>query len=53
VVVFASEALSHTLGLIATFGGIGVIVNGLVVYIVVQVLAEHAANQQRRTRRGA
>jgi hypothetical protein len=42
--VLANEALSKTIGLIATFGGIGVIVNGLVVYIIVQIRGERQQN---------
>jgi hypothetical protein len=46
--VLATEALSKTLGLIATFGGLGVIVNALIVYIVVQVRGEHQQNEEYR-----
>jgi phage shock protein PspC (stress-responsive transcriptional regulator) len=42
-----SQALGQTLALIATFGGIGVLVTLLVLYIVAQVLAEHKQNQER------
>ncbi len=42
-----SESFSQTFALIMTFGGIGVIVNILVIYIVAQVLGEHRQNQQR------
>ncbi len=42
--VLASDAVTKTLGLIATFGGIGVIVNGLVVYIAIQVRGERQQN---------
>jgi len=41
-----SNALGQTLALLATFGGIGVIVNVLIVYIVAQVLAERRQNQE-------
>ncbi len=48
MVIFGlSPALGQTLALIATFGGIGIIVNLLILYIVVQVLAEHKQNQER------
>jgi len=40
-----SDALGQTLALIATFGGIGVLVNLLIVYVVGQVLAERRQNQ--------
>jgi hypothetical protein len=46
--VFAvSQSLGQTLALLATFLGIGVIVNLLIVYIVGQVLAERKQNQER------
>jgi hypothetical protein len=41
-------ALSQTLALIATFGGIGVIANVLIVYVIAQVLGERKQNQERR-----
>ncbi len=41
-----SDALGQTLALIATFGGIGVLVNVLVIYIVGQVFAERRQNQE-------
>ena len=46
----ASAAVAKDVGLIATFGGIGVIVNGLVVYIVLQVRGEHQQNLEYRRR---
>lgn len=46
----SSQALGQTLALIATFGGIGVIVNLLIMYIVAQVLAERKQNRERRER---
>jgi phage shock protein PspC (stress-responsive transcriptional regulator) len=42
----SSQALGQTLALLATFLGIGVIVNLLIVYIVAQVIAEHKQNQE-------
>ena len=44
----ASEALSQTLALLATFGGIGILVGVLVFYIIGQVLAVRRQNQERR-----
>ena len=41
------QATGTTLALIATFGGIGVIVNLLILYVVGQVFAEHKQNQDR------
>jgi hypothetical protein len=43
-----SEAVSKDIGLIATFIGIGVIVNVIVVFIAVLVRGEHQQNQERR-----
>ena len=40
------EALTHTIGLIATFGGIGVIANVIIVYILVQVRGERRQNEE-------
>ncbi|MGO9904640.1 MAG: hypothetical protein ACLP4R_14435 [Solirubrobacteraceae bacterium] len=44
------SALGTTIALLLTFGGIGVIVNVLIVYIVAQVLAERKDNQDGRQR---
>ncbi len=44
----ASAAFSKDVGLLATFLGIGVIVNVIVVFIAVQVRGERQQNQQRR-----
>jgi hypothetical protein len=46
----ADAALNQTLALLATFVGIGILVNVLVVYIIGEVLAERRENQQRRER---
>jgi phage shock protein PspC (stress-responsive transcriptional regulator) len=46
----SASALGQTLALLATFLGIGVIANVLIVYIVAQVLAERKENQERRER---
>ena len=42
----ASAAFSKDVGLIVTFGGIGLIVNAIVVYIAVQVRGERRQNQE-------
>jgi hypothetical protein len=42
----ASAAFSKDVGLIITFGGIGLIVNAIVVYIAVQVRGERRQNQE-------
>jgi hypothetical protein len=44
------SALGTTIALLLTFGGIGVIANILIVYIVAQVLAERKQNQERQQR---
>jgi hypothetical protein len=47
-IVFASDAaLGTTLALLATFLGIGVLANILILYVVGQVFAEHKQNQER------
>ncbi|MDQ6915519.1 MAG: hypothetical protein M3155_06875 [Actinomycetota bacterium] len=44
--MLALSAFSSTLGLLITFGGLGIVVNGIVVYIVVQGLGERAENRR-------
>jgi hypothetical protein len=44
--LLASAAVAKDIGLIATFGGIGVVVNLIVVFIAVQVRGEHQQNQE-------
>ena len=46
----SGPALGQTLALIAAFGGLGVLVNILVVYIIGQVLNERRQNQERLQR---
>jgi hypothetical protein len=46
VLLATNEALSKTLGLIATFGGLGIVVGILVVYIAIQVRGEHRQNEE-------
>jgi hypothetical protein len=41
-----NEAWVKTFGLIATFGGIGVVVNIIIVYIAIQVRGERRQNQE-------
>jgi hypothetical protein len=50
-VLAASQAVDKTFGLIATFGGIGVVVNVLIVYILLQVRGEHLQNEKYRAER--
>jgi hypothetical protein len=47
MLVLASPALGTTLALLATFLGIGVIANVLILYVVAQVFAEHKQNQEQ------
>ncbi|MGA2319675.1 MAG: hypothetical protein ABSG95_02875 [Solirubrobacteraceae bacterium] len=42
----ASAAFSKDVGLIATFGGIGVIVNVILIIIAIQVRGERRQNQE-------
>jgi hypothetical protein len=42
----ADAAFSKTFGLIVTFGGIGLIVNIILVYIAVQIRGERRENQK-------
>jgi hypothetical protein len=46
MVLAASEAFAKTFGLIVTFGGIGVLVNIIVVYIAIQVRGERRQNRE-------
>jgi hypothetical protein len=46
-----SKAFNETFGLLATFIGIGVVVNVLIVYIVIQVRGEHQKNEEYRAER--
>jgi hypothetical protein len=50
-VLAASQAFAKTFGLIVTFGGIGLIVNGLIIYIAIQVRGEHQQNEEYRAAR--
>jgi hypothetical protein len=48
MVLAMSKALVTDIGLIATFGGIGVVVNIIIVYIAVQIRGERLQNQEYR-----
>jgi hypothetical protein len=52
VVLASSTATGFTIGLIAIFGGIGLVVNALIVYIVAVVLGERRENQEYQARLG-
>ncbi len=43
-----SQSVGVTLALLVTFLGIGVLVNLLIVYVVLQVMAERKQNQERQ-----
>ena len=46
-----SKAFNETFGLLATFGGSGVVANVLIVYIIIQVRGEHQKNEEYRAER--
>ncbi len=46
MILAASPAFEKTFGLIVTFGGIGVIVNLIIVYILIQVRGERRQNEE-------
>ena len=46
------NATGQTLALLATFVGVGVLVNVLIIYIIAQVLVERKQNQEYRERGG-
>jgi hypothetical protein len=51
VLVATSEAFVKTFGLIVTFGGIGLIVNILLIFIAIQIRGERRQNQAYRESR--
>ena len=52
MLIAASQAFVKTFGLIVTFGGIGLIVNALIIYIVVQIRGENLQNEEYRAEHG-
>ena len=46
MLTLASAAVTKDIGLIATFGGIGVVVNVIIVFIAVQVRGERRQNEE-------
>lgn len=52
VPILADQAFTMTLGLIITFGGIGLIVNGLIVYMAIQIRGERQQNEEYRAEHG-
>jgi hypothetical protein len=57
MILASSQAVTKDIGLIATFGGIGLLVNIILVYIAIQIRGERRQNQQymasRRSSNGA
>ncbi len=51
VILAASEAFVKTFGLIVTFGGIGVIVNLILIYVAIQIRGERIQNREYRESR--
>jgi len=43
-----SKAFAETFGVLATFIGIGIVANILIVYIIIQVRGEHQRNEEQR-----
>ena len=52
MVVTAASSTGYTLALLATFVGIGIVVNVLVIYIVFQVLGERKQNREANSVNG-
>ena len=48
--MLALSAFDVTFGLLVTFGGIGVVVNALIVYILAQAVGERAENRRAAAR---
>jgi hypothetical protein len=46
----ASQAVTKDVGLVVTFGGIGLIVTIILVFIAIQVRGEHQQNREYRER---
>jgi len=46
MLIASSEAFAKTFGLVVTFGGIGVIVNVIIVYIAFQIRGERQQNRE-------
>jgi hypothetical protein len=46
MLLLASQATTKDVGLIATFGGIGLLVNIILIFIAIQIRGEHRANKE-------
>ncbi len=51
MLVALSPAAGQTIGILFTFGGIGLLVTGIIVYVVVLALAERRVNREATDRR--
>jgi len=51
MILAASEAFIKTTGLLATFIGIGIIVNLILVYVAIQIRGERRQNQEYQASR--
>ena len=52
LILAANRAVAEDVGLLATFGGIGVIVNVIIVYIAIQIRGERQQNREYRINGG-
>jgi hypothetical protein len=52
LILAANRAVAEDVGLIATFGGIGVVVNVIIVYIAIQIRGERQQNREYRASAG-
>jgi Na+-transporting methylmalonyl-CoA/oxaloacetate decarboxylase gamma subunit len=48
--LISADAFGQTFALLVTFLGIGIIVNVLIVYVIVQAIGERRQNQERQGR---
>ena len=46
MLVLADAAFTKTIGIIITFGGIGLLVNGLIIYVIALALGERSENRR-------
>jgi hypothetical protein len=46
MILATSQAVTKDTGLIATFGGIGLLVNIILIFIAIQIRGEHRANKE-------
>jgi len=46
VLIAADQAFRKTFGLVVTFGGVGLIVNVIIIYIAIQIRGERRQNEE-------